>query len=228
MRDGHGAVRNQPHAEAREALFPAAARPHAAGAVSRLEPPAGLPLRRGAGHEPVELPADAGAGPRRGRHRRGQHRGAQAERLRAQDVRGAGKARRPRAAGGVDVRRHRRARGKRDAAGLQVRLHLLHRRRQRRPAGHGEGRRAPGARDAGAGRQEPVHRRPHGQPRAGREAHRLRQIPELRPDLRRAGLHLLRRSHPRTAGRGAQARRRRARSKIRITAASSTASTSTG
>ena len=125
------------------------------------------------------------------------------------------------------------ARGERDAAGLQVRLHLLHRRRQRRPAGHGEGRRAPDAGDARAGREEPLPRRPDGEPRAGREAHRLRQVPQLRADVRRAGLRLLRRSRPRAAGRGAQARRRRAvrrarRSRTPTTAASSTASTSTG
>ena len=87
----------------------------------------------------------------------------------------------------VALRRGRRARDHGAARGA-LRPHLLHRQRPRRPRRDGGRGEAPDAGDARARRQEPVHRRRRRRPRGRRAPHRLGQVPERRPDLRRARL----------------------------------------
>ena len=86
--------------------------------------------------------------------------------------------------------------------GGAIRSHLLHRQRHGRPHRHGGGGQAPDAGHARARRQEPVHRRPAHRSRRRRPAHRLGEVLQRRPDLRRPRL----RARPQ-GDRGARCRR---------------------
>ncbi len=79
-------------------------------------------------------------------------------------------------------------RGEQCAARPAVRHDLLYRQRRRRQGRDGGRGKAADPRHAGAWRQEPRHRRQNGRSEARRAAHRLRQGPERRADVRGAGL----------------------------------------
>ena len=78
--------------------------------------------------------------------------------------------------------------GKRMAAGRKIRFHFLYRQRFRGEACHGKGCEIPDAGNAGTGREKPLCGGSVGGYFLGGEADRLRQMAQLRPDLRGPGL----------------------------------------
>ncbi len=175
----------------------------AAGDVAAARPGLGRirAVRHRADHRRVELPVRPDARPRGRGHRRGQHRGAQAVRGRTGLVRVDGRV-------GAAVPRQRRDRRHRGRRGRQPGAHragfrppAVHRRHRGRPQGLRGRRAAPDPGDPGTRRQEPGHRDGRRRHRRRREAHRLDQVDQLRPDLHRAGLRARRGARPGPAGR---------------------------
>ena len=78
--------------------------------------------------------------------------------------------------------------GKRMAAGRKIRFHFLYRQRFRGEACHGKGCEIPDAGNAGTGREKPLCGGSVGGYFPGGQADRLRQMAQLRPDLRGPGL----------------------------------------
>ena len=199
MRNRHGAQRNPPHAGAHPQLCPGRNRAHPPGPVRRPELPQAHPLRRVPDYEPLELSHPADAGPPCGRPGGRQHRDHQTQRLFPRHQRVSGRSSGETLPPGICGSGHRRPGGKQLPAGAEIRLHLLHRQQNRGPAGSGKGRSPSDPRHPGAGREKPLHCRQHRQNSSGGPADCLRQIPELRSDLRGPGLHPLPRVGERSA-----------------------------
>ena len=203
MRDRAGAQRAQLYAAAHGPAGPGAHRPDAPGPVRRPELPEAVPLWQHPHHEPLELPGPADAGPAGGRHCGGQYRRGQAQRLRPRRQRPAGGADRALFPAGIRGGGHRGQGGKRRPAGGGLRLRVLHRKPGGGPGGSAAHGGAPDPGGAGAGREKPLHRGRDGPSAPGSPAHRIRQIPELRADLRGAGLHPVPQRHQGPSGGGA-------------------------
>ena len=173
---------------------------HAAGPVCGPQLPFAVALRHGAHHEPLELPGHADAGPADRRAGRGQYRGGQTQRLRPCQRCGAAADPGRVFPARTGQRSHRRPGREPGPAAPEIRHDLFHRQQGRRQRGAALRRRAPDPRRAGTGRKKPLHRGKDRQDQAGGQAHRVRQVPELRPDLRGPRLYPVRRRHPRRTG----------------------------
>ena len=197
-RDRFHRPRDRPHpgpprrvAAARVRTGPRAPRRRRDG-LDAVRPPGRRP-----GHRPLELPGPAPADAATRRAGLRQRRRGQAQRAGPRHLRRHGPA--PAA-----VPRHRRGRRRRRrrpgdhrAARRALRPHLLHRQRRRRAHRDAGRRRAPHPGHARTGRQVPGVRRPR-TPTCPRSPHRLArgQVPQRRPDLRRARLRSHRSRRP--------------------------------
>ena len=174
-------------AQAPATLAQAQARADAADGAARPQLHLARAQGRRADHRALELPVVDGLRTARRRHRRRQLRGHEA--VRSHDAHFGGDRAHPAA-----LPRQRRFRGHRGrragdhgAARKPVRPHPLHRQRARGTHRDDCRSEAPDAGDAGTGRQEPLHHRQERRPGRRRLAHRLGQVHQRGPDLRRAG-----------------------------------------